>query len=74
MKCRAIWATVAGPLIAILAASTTRANAAAIIGHLKTAPATRLDLSLARLGETGDGKAMVCQSRLLSNKITYQKQ
>ena len=26
------------------------------------------------LGETGNGKGMVCQSRLLSNKITYQKQ
>jgi len=26
------------------------------------------------LGETGKGKGMVCQSRLLSNKITYQKQ
>jgi hypothetical protein len=26
------------------------------------------------IGETGDGKGMVCQSRLLSNKITYQKQ
>jgi hypothetical protein len=26
------------------------------------------------IGQTGDGKGMVCQSRLLSNKITYQKQ
>ena len=26
------------------------------------------------IGQTGDGKAMVCQSRLLSNKIAYQKQ
>jgi hypothetical protein len=26
------------------------------------------------IGETGDGKGMMCQSRLLSNKITYQKQ
>jgi hypothetical protein len=26
------------------------------------------------IGETGDGKAMACQSRLLSNKITYQRQ
>jgi hypothetical protein len=25
-------------------------------------------------GATGGGKGMVCQSRLLSNKITYQKQ
>ena len=26
------------------------------------------------IGQTGDGKGMVCQSRLLSNKIAYQKQ
>jgi hypothetical protein len=26
------------------------------------------------IGETGDGAGMVCQSRLLSNKITYQRQ
>lgn len=26
------------------------------------------------IGETGDGTGMICQSRLLSNKITYQRQ
>jgi hypothetical protein len=26
------------------------------------------------IGETGDGKGMVCQGRLLSNKISYQRQ
>jgi hypothetical protein len=54
MKCRAIWATIAGLLIGILAISQAIANPAAIIGHLRSTPASRLDLSLARLGETID--------------------
>ncbi len=54
MECRAIWATVAGLLAGMLAASAATADPAAIIGHLKGAGASRLDLSLARLSETID--------------------
>ena len=54
MKCRAIWATVAGLLAGILASTAVSADPAAIVGHLKGAVASRLDLSLARLSETID--------------------
>ena len=54
MKCRAIWATLADLSSAIPAANLARADPAAIIDHLRNSPASRLDLSLARLGETID--------------------
>ena len=130
MKCRAIWVTVAGLPIGILAASLARAKPAAIIDHLRNtagkpdepscrrivdriktaagvdpkagqpgdpasgyaalfsypgADESKIDPGYAEtvdsmfaimvvIGETGNGRGMVCQSRLLSNKITYRKQ
>jgi len=54
MRCRAIWAT--GLLIGIFAPSPAGADPASIIAHLRGTPASRLDLSLARLGETIDAR------------------
>jgi hypothetical protein len=54
MTCRAIWATAIGLLAAVTAASAASADPAAIIAHLTGTPATRLDLSLARLSQTID--------------------
>ena len=54
MTCRAIWATAIGLLAGVIAAATASAEPAAIIAHLTGAPATRLDLSLARLSQTID--------------------
>src|ERR1700688_1497587 len=50
MKRRAIWATLACLLVGLLTAFAARADSAAIFGHLKGTAASRLDLSLARLG------------------------
>jgi hypothetical protein len=50
MKRRAIWATLAGLLVGLLTASAALADSAAILDHLKATTASRLDLSLARLG------------------------
>jgi hypothetical protein len=84
MKRRAIWATLAGLLVGLLTASAARADPAALFSY-PDADESKVDASYAEtvdsmfrvmvvIGETGDGKSMVCQSRLLSNKITFQKQ
>jgi hypothetical protein len=54
MTPRAIWAAILGALAAGAIALPAAADPAAIISHLSSTPATRLDLSLARLSQTID--------------------